>query len=228
MISPGVSPVISPVISPVVSPVISIDTFLLTGRFGSLPRGATREKVLATLGPPDDYAFGGPVMEAAYWVYGETCRGHIELHFDDGAALRSIYSDYLPLRRQSWSHLRVDPGCLGGLVPPSVDKVLARLGELGLNGLAVQPRDPRWADPCPPADLPRVAVADWKKRCRGLDAASIEARFHSELRLPSGVILGIQSHIAALPSGDRIAQQDHICVLSAPYDRDAADGPANR
>ena len=76
------------------------------------------------------------------------------------------------------------------------------------------PRDPRWSDPAPDPTVRRVPIAAWKKVTKGLPHAVLDSALHSELRLPSGVVLGVASERATLPDGELVASEDVIVVMS--------------
>ena len=196
-------------------PAIAVDDLLIEGRFGPLRPGVKRQEVLRALGPPDTHSYRMPVERATIWVYGKVCRGHLELHFLEGDELWMIFSDYLPIRRHRTAAFRIEPGCLGGLVTPPVGEVVAALARRGVHA-TVSPRDPRWSDAPPPKDMRRIAVRDWNRTCRAIEHASVESSFHAEVRLPSGVILGVGTEVATLPSGERVAREDAVIVMSAP------------
>src|SRR5689334_19711582 len=104
----------------------SVDIFdlIVNARFGPITRGATKDVVRDALGEPDTRSNPGVVVEPmSIWVYGKTvCRGHLEFHFMEDR-LWSIFADYLPLRRYRSTRFQFDPGCLGGLVLPSLKEV---------------------------------------------------------------------------------------------------------
>lgn len=199
-------------------PRFAVDDLLVGGCLGPLAPGAKRPEVLAALGQPDAHSNGMPVAQATIWVYGQTCHGHLELHFLENDELWMIFSDYLPLRRHRTAAFRLDPGCLGGLVAPPVSAVLAALARRGVHA-TVSPRDPQWSEPPPEETVRRIPVREWNRVCRAVDPAAIASSFHSEVRLPTGVILGVGSELATLPSGESVAQEDAVIVLSAPMNR---------
>ena len=129
-----------------------------------------------------------------------------------------IFSDYLPLRRHRTAAFRLDPGCLGGLVTPPISGVLAALAQRGVHA-AVTPRDPQWSEPPPAETLRRIPVHKWNKVCRAVDPATVTGAYHSEVRLPTGIILGVGSEIATLPSGECVAKEDAVIVMSVPMNR---------
>lgn len=201
---------------------VDIRALIVDRRFGPLAPGATRDRVRAVLGAPDTVSAPGAVVEPmSIWVYGKTlCRGHLELHFH-ADALWMIFADYLPLRRQRAERFCFDPGCLGGLTLPSAAEVRTALRAGGAPEPRFTPLDPRWSDPPPPAEGPRIGTRGWNKAVRHTQARGVETASYGELRWPGGATLGIGYLHAEKPSGERIVSEDIVLVMTVPMEAEA-------
>lgn len=204
---------------------VDVCELIVNRRFGPLAPGATRDRVHEVLGAPDSVSAPGAIVEPmSIWVYGKTiCRGHLEFHFH-ADALWMIFADYLPLRRYRSERFRFEPGSLGGLTSPSAAEVRGAL----CTGGAPEPRferlDPRWSDPPPPAEAPRIGIRGWSKAVRRAQAHGEESASYGQLLWPGGAALGIGYLHADTPSGARIWSEDIVLVMTVPMEQEADGG----
>lgn len=205
-------------------PVYAIDDLLSESRLGELVPGATRADVSRVLGLPVTWSNAMPVERATIWLYGKPCRGHVELHFTDDDALWMVFSDYLPIRRIRTPCFELDPGCLGGITPPTADRVHAMLTTRAV-AYTTRLRDPRWADPPPPPDVPRVPIARWNAMLRREGRGAVtDSALHAETTTRSGAVLGLGYEKATLSSGEVRISEDVVMVVSVGFERDASEG----
>ena len=200
---------------------VDVGELIVNRRFGPIAPGATRDNVREALGDPDSRSAPGAVVHPmSIWVYGKTiCRGHLEFHFNDDV-LWMIFADYMPLRRYRSDRFCFDPGCLGGLTFPSVSEVRAALCTSGAPEPRCERIDPRWSDPPPPAEAPRIATRAWNKAVHRTRAIDVESASYAQLIWPSGTALGVGYHHATTPSGETLVSEDIVLVMTVPMDRE--------
>lgn len=201
---------------------VDVCELIVNRRFGPLAPGASRDRVRELLGGPDTVSAPGAVVAPmGIWVYGKTlCRGHLEFHFN-GDALWMIFADYLPLRRHRAERFCFEPGCLGGLTNPSVAEVRAALHAGGAPEPRLERIDPRWSDPPPPAEGPRIGTRVWNKAVQRAQARDVEGASYALLRWPGGTTLGVGYMHAQTPSGERIVSEDIVQVLTVPMEHES-------
>lgn len=196
--------------------VVEIFDLIVNARFGPITRGATKELVRDALGEADTHSNPGVVVEPmSIWVYGKSlCRGHLEFHFMEDK-LWSIFADYLPLRRYRSTKFRFDPGCLGGLVLPSVNEVRRALEKAAAPVPRCELVDPRWGDP-PPREGARIGTRVWNKAVRQARAKDANSAYYAQLIWPSGASLGIGYHHAVAANGERMQSEDVVQMITVP------------
>jgi hypothetical protein len=198
---------------------VGICELIVNRRFGPLAPGATRDRVREALGEPDTVSAPDVVVEPmSIWVYGKSlCRGHLEFHFN-ADALWMIFADYLPLRRHRSQRFRFEPGCLGGLTLPSAAEVRAALRTDGAPEPRFEHIDPRWSDPPPPAEGPRIGTRIWNKAAGRARAREVKSASYGQLIWPGGTALGIGYHHATTPTGERLVSEDIVLVMTVPME----------
>lgn len=199
--------------------VVHIAELVVHGRFGPIGKGATQPAVLDALGEPDARNALGVLPEnVSIWVYGKSlCNGHLEFHFLSDK-LWMIFADYMPLRRYRSAVFRFEPGCLGGRAFPAVAEVIQALGSGGAPAPRFERLDPRWSDPPPPTQGPRIATRAWNQAVRKAHAKDqdVDSASYGQLIWTSGTALGVGYHHAVTASGERLVSEDLVLVMTVP------------